>query len=72
MDDDSAVMSLAETAEHLGFLKASVRDAVERGYLQPARVVDGTPFFSVATVARYGRLLGLWSTMPAPAMPMQV
>lgn len=72
MEHDSAVMSLAEAAEYLGLLKASVRDSVERGYLQPARVIDGTPFFSVATITRYGRLLGLRSTMPAPAMLMQV
>jgi len=64
---DTAVLSVAEAAARLGLLRSSVRDAVRRGYLQPARLVKGEPRFTAAAIDRYRRRLGLGTTAGAEA-----
>jgi hypothetical protein len=40
MHDEAATISAVEVAAQLGFLQSSVRDAVRRGDLRPARLAD--------------------------------
>ena len=71
MHDETAVLSVAEVAARLGLLQPSVRDAVRRGYLQPARLAEEEPHFTPAAIARYRLQLSLGETSDAEAVPSE-
>lgn len=57
-DDDNALLTLEEAAARLRLLRQTLKEAMGRGYLVPARVQGDRYWFGVEAVEAFGRQLG--------------